>query len=235
MNSIILLAKSLILAAALTACSSSSTPGADTPGADTNEGTQPADDPVAGHQEAAAPAATPAPAASGVSPEKRAAACQAIADWRSEIIELPPEFAPTLPAGREELRFAPGMFKPDSETYFTYAFVLSLAPGTALDVGAMKSLLDVYYRGLIGAVAKSRKIELPIDQIETRVEGDSGDMRATIAMYDAFVTGEALTLELRMTVEDTCVTVKAAPQSSGAPVWAMLENAATCLVCAAPK
>ena len=207
----------------VTACSSSSGPGSPEP---------PGSPETAEPGSAATSGEDPQPVApADVSAEERAAACQAIVDWRSEIIELPPEFAPSLPAGREELRFAPGMFEADSETYFTYAFVLSFAAGTALDPAALKAILDAYYRGLTRAVAESKKLELPIDEIASRVEPDGQGLRATIAMYDAFVTGEALELELRMTVAGTCVTVQASPRPAGDAVWAMLEKAATCLVC----
>ncbi len=44
--------------------------------------------------------------------------------WRGERIELPPRFAPTMTLkGIEEIRFAPGMFKAESDWFFSYVFV----------------------------------------------------------------------------------------------------------------
>ena len=49
-------------------------------------------------------------------------------DWKGERIVLPPKFAPDMKlTGVEEIRFAPGMFKPESETFFTYVFVFALS------------------------------------------------------------------------------------------------------------
>ena len=43
--------------------------------------------------------------------------------WRSERIPFPLSFAPAMKyQGFEELRFGPGMFQPESETYWTYGF-----------------------------------------------------------------------------------------------------------------
>ena len=43
--------------------------------------------------------------------------------WKYEKLELPLNFAPNLPyQGFEELKFAPGMFKPNTNDYFSYIF-----------------------------------------------------------------------------------------------------------------
>ncbi|MEM7393198.1 MAG: hypothetical protein AAF492_12705, partial [Verrucomicrobiota bacterium] len=44
--------------------------------------------------------------------------------WFGERIALPTGFAPDMTLkGVEEIRFAPGMFKPDAADFFTYVFV----------------------------------------------------------------------------------------------------------------
>ena len=48
-------------------------------------------------------------------------------NWGGETIELPPGFAPDMKLkGHEHIRFAPGMMKPASDTFFTYAFVFEV-------------------------------------------------------------------------------------------------------------
>ena len=48
--------------------------------------------------------------------------------WGGERIELPPRFAPTLGLkGIEEIRFAPGMFKPESESFFSYVILFAVS------------------------------------------------------------------------------------------------------------
>ena len=49
-------------------------------------------------------------------------------DWKGERIRLPPAFAPAMKLkGIEEIRFAPGMFQAQSDSFFSYAFVFSVA------------------------------------------------------------------------------------------------------------
>ena len=76
--------------------------------------------------------------------------------WRTETIPFPLPFAPDLQyVGLEELRFAPGMFDPESEDSWTYAFVWWLPLGTAIDRETLESDLEAYFRGLTQAVAES--------------------------------------------------------------------------------
>jgi hypothetical protein len=184
---------------------------------------------------AASPAADPAPPARPAPPDTQpgADACGAISDWRPEIIELPPEFAPTLPAGQEELRFAPGMFEPADATYFTYAFVLRLAEPHAAPANSaqLESLLDRYYQGLVAAVARSRGLTLPVERVDATVTGQAPSFQATVTMYDAFVTGAPLTLHMDLTLSGACVRAAASPQPRTHEVWQQLARAAACLPC----
>jgi hypothetical protein len=179
----------------------------------------------------ATPAAAPAtPAAAPAAPA--ADACASISDWRSEIIEMPPEFAPTLPAGREELRFAPGMFKPESPSYFTYAFVIQLAQPMPADRAQIDSLLDRYYQGLVAAVATDRGLTIPIERVDATVTGQAPAFQATVSMYDAFVTGKPLTLHMDVTMTGACLRAAASPQPRAHEVWQQLAQATACLPCA---
>lgn len=79
-------------------------------------------------------------------------------DWRSEKMQLPLPFAPTMTfRGLDELRFSPGMFKGDREDFFSYVFVMSLEPETELDEKVIRKELLIYYRGLAQAVGKATK------------------------------------------------------------------------------
>ena len=73
--------------------------------------------------------------------------------WTGETIELPPGFAPNLKLkGSEHIRFAPGMFKPASDSFFSYAFVFELQPKPELTEAVVKEEFLKYYRGLCLAV-----------------------------------------------------------------------------------
>src|SRR5882757_9459394 len=73
--------------------------------------------------------------------------------WGGETIELPPGFAPDMKLkGSEHIRFAPGMMKPGSDSFFCYAFVFELQAEPALTEAVLKDEFLKYYRGLCKAV-----------------------------------------------------------------------------------
>ena len=78
---------------------------------------------------------------------------EAPAGWGGETIDLPPGFAPGMKLqGLEKIRFAPGMFKPATESFFSYAFVFRLGPKQDLSLKTVREEILVYYRGLARAV-----------------------------------------------------------------------------------
>lgn len=77
--------------------------------------------------------------------------------WKGERILLPPGFAPDLKLkGIEEIRFAPGMFQPDSDSFFSYVLVFSVADKPELTKDVIHKETLVYYRGLATSVLKSK-------------------------------------------------------------------------------
>src|SRR5262245_14354800 len=90
--------------------------------------------------------------------------------WSKETIELPPKFAPDMTwKGVEELRFAPGMFKPEAADFFSYALLFWLPDDHKTDPKTMEKELLAYYRGLAKAVLESKKQKV-----------DAGDFTLTI-------------------------------------------------------
>lgn len=78
-------------------------------------------------------------------------------DWKGERITLPPAFAPAMKLkGIEEIRFAPGMFQAQSDSFFSYAFVFSVAKDHELTQEVIQREILVYYRGLAESVLKSK-------------------------------------------------------------------------------
>ena len=69
--------------------------------------------------------------------------------WRFERIDMPLSFAPDLDyQGFEELRFAPGMFQPESASYFSYVLALRIAEDLNVDEAFLEDFLTSYYVGL---------------------------------------------------------------------------------------
>jgi len=169
----------------------------------------------------------PAPAVEPVAPAPD------LGDWGRETIELPPDFAPSLPAGHEELLFAPGMFA-EGEELWSYAFVLRLEEALP-DAERLGALLDLYYDGLITAVGGQRGVKVGANPAHVLVrETGPGRFAVDVALVDAFVTGEALILHMRVRAEPggpgtSLLRITASPQPDDHPVWPRLEAALSTL------
>jgi hypothetical protein len=182
--------------------------------------------PAAGQPETKPPYQVPAPAG-----------------WAKETITLPPAFAPDMTwKGTEELRFAPGMFKPDAADFFSYALLFWLPDDAKIDAKTMERELLAYYRGLAAAVLKSKKQEvnakaftLTLTDAKEKPDKRPGD--EPIAGYvgelkwtEPFATGkpQALRLEIHTWPSEKhkhhCVFVCASPQPETAAVWKALRE-----------
>ena len=154
------------------------------------------------------------------------------AGWEFEKFTLPPQFAPSIPyKGVEELRFAPGMFKKDTRTYFTYAFVAELENVTAVSRADLRSYLLKYYKGLCAATAKDRKLDIDTSQITVSVEKKMG-APANETIYDAvlnifgiFADGAVVNLNMEIKVmvnaaaKKTYILFITSPREKKDPVW----------------
>jgi len=161
------------------------------------------------------------------------------AGWRGERLELPLGFAPELDyRGVEDLLFAPGMFVPDSDSYFSYALALRLEGEVAVDEEMLQRFLEIYYRGLCGAVAADRGLALDLDAIRARVRREGQGYRASVALFDAFTTGAALDLALELewhaAPRATEILGLASPLDAAAPVWKELHALAAAWRAARP-
>ena len=164
-----------------------------------------------------------------------------VEDWGSEEIQLPPEFAPDLPSGEEHLLFAPGMFEAGSEELWSHVFVMRLdevPPGRE----RLEEILELYYDGLIATVGESRGIDVGDDPASVRVEEiepneleeEVRNFEAKIELIDAFVTGQPVSLQMRILTapaeSGSFGAFLASPQPLEHPVWIRLFRAFTTLV-----
>jgi hypothetical protein len=152
--------------------------------------------------------------------------------WRRERLDFPLGFAPELSfRGYEDLLFAPGMFEPDSESYFSYALALRLEGDVPVDEASLASFLETYYRGLCRAVGEERGLALDLASVRARVSRDGEQLRARVEAFDPFVpsiTGEPLALEVELTCRAapraTEVLGLVSPLSMDAPIWTELRE-----------
>ena len=158
--------------------------------------------------------------------------------WRPETITLPPAFAPELAIeGSEELAFAPGMFRPGAEDYFSYAFGMRLETSDAVDAEFLEWFLDGYFQGLCAAVGGERlgKSEEEIAAIRSRVKLGGRGYQAVVDLFDPFSAGDELRLFLEIEShrwqdrveapgETIDVLVLASSHERGAEVWDKLDS-----------
>jgi hypothetical protein len=163
-------------------------------------------------------------------------------DWGGETIELPPGFAPDMKLkGFEHIRFAPGMMKPASGSFFSYAFVFDLQPKPVLTEAVVKDEFLKYYRGLCKAVLNGKlpdvdpaefTLELQREKSDTKPAADEKASElptlytGTLDWVEPFATKkpQKLNLEIRTWTRNdrnyifACVS----PQARDTAVWKQL-------------
>src|SRR5262245_12630275 len=176
-------------------------------------------------------------------PEKKPYRLPTPDGWKTETIKLPPPFAPDMTwKGEEELRFSPGMFKADSETFFSYALLFWLPQQKKLDAKTMERELLAYYQGLAKAVMESKKQKVDVaafkvtlkdapDKPEKRPGGETVSAYiGEITWIEPFATQKAQKLRLEVhnwlstKHRHHCVFICASPQPPTAAVWKALRE-----------
>ncbi|MBL8826817.1 MAG: hypothetical protein JNM18_07500 [Planctomycetaceae bacterium] len=164
------------------------------------------------------------------------------ADWGSETIKLPPGFAPDMKfTGVEHIRFAPGMMKPTSDSFFSYAFAFELEPQPALSEAVVKEEFLKYYRGLCTAVLKGKLPDLDTAAFKIALQRDAtpapaeqnAKIASTLQRYagtldwiEPFATQKLQQLKLEIWTwtgpNRNYVFACVSPQLLDAPIWRQL-------------
>ena len=159
--------------------------------------------------------------------------------WGSETIRLPPGFAPDMNLqGVEHIRFAPGMMKPDSNTFFCYAFVFELKPNPVLTQAVIKNEILKYYQGLCKSVMQGKTPEMAPEKfkLDLKRAGPAGDQTknsandfiGTLVWLEPFATKKAQTLnmEIRTWSKDgqNLMFVAVSPQDRDTAIWKQLRT-----------
>lgn len=169
------------------------------------------------------------------------------AGWRSETIPFPLGFAPEVPyRGTEEVRFAPGFFQPNSDTFWTYAFTWWLEGEPDTSRKGLEGNLTRYFSGLCQAVG-GKKYAFSPDHFRAKLVPAAGPARhgaheaqafsGTIETYDPFATGAALTLNVEAQVWDCeqgkhrVVLILASPKTRESAAWKELIERRDALAC----
>ena len=163
-------------------------------------------------------------------------------DWGGETITLPPGFAPDMKLkGSEHIRFAPGMMKPDSDSFFSYAFVFELEPKPALTEAVLKDEFLKYYRGLCQTVLNGKlpwvdpsTFTLELDRVKSEAKPAADETAADapsiytgiLDWVEPFATKkpQKLNLEVRTWAKGdrNYIFVCVSPQARDAAIWKQL-------------
>lgn len=161
--------------------------------------------------------------------------------WSGETIELPPEFAPEMKLkGSEHIRFAPGMMKPASDSFFSYAFVFELEPKPDLTEAVVRAEFLKYYRGLCKAVLGGKRPDLDpslftleLQPVKADAKPSADEKVETPTMYtgtlewiEPFATKKTqkLNLEIRTwaTKDHNYIFACVSPQARDKAIWKQL-------------
>lgn len=162
-------------------------------------------------------------------------ALAAPAGWGGETIKLPPGFARDMKwTGVEHIRFAPGMMKGDSETFFCYAFAFELDRNTDLTQESIKAEFLKYYRGLCTAVAGGRIPDLDTSKFAFKLVatktavGETANYTGALDWIEPFATRkpQQLNVEIRTWTdsEHNFVFACVSPQASDTAIWKQLHK-----------
>ena len=149
--------------------------------------------------------------------------------WRTETLSLPTGFAKDMKlTGFEEVRFAPGMFRPEAEDFFTYCFVFCLPNQTPPDEKTLTTELLKYYRGLAVAVTRRSGIDVKPDSFTlkiTPVKDSKTKSSAVMTWIEPFATQKPQTLNLEIesvadsSIKGCLLKIAVSPKPQKNDVW----------------
>ncbi len=145
--------------------------------------------------------------------------------------------------GSEHIRFAPGMMNPESDTFFSYAFVFELEPMPELTEAVVKDEFLKYYRGLCKAVLKGKlpqvdpsKFTLELQRAKSdatiTLDDKNADMpvlyTGTLEWVEPFATKKPQTLNLDIQTwtrnDRSFIFACVSPQARDAAIWKQLHK-----------
>lgn len=158
--------------------------------------------------------------------------------WGIERFPIPIDFAPNIPyKGVEDVRFTTGWSKPESDEYWSYAFLWYVEGSQILDAKTIENNLSLYFDGLVNRNIEKRA--LPKELIKktkakfqklTKPQGeDESTFTGTIQMVD-YMGKRPITLQATVHLkkcpgnDHSIIFHQFSPQKRTAPVWTRLNQ-----------
>ena len=175
--------------------------------------------------------------------EKKQAAIKLPApeSWRGETIALPPGFARDMKLkGTEVIRFAPGMFQPKSDSFFSYLFVFRIQQEPELKPEIIRREFLKYYRGLAKSVLRGKDTKVDFEaftfkltQVKPKKETPAASRKRMVSIgelewVEPFVTQKPQKLRLEIQTwkesQHNYMFVCVSPQPKDAAIWKQLRK-----------
>lgn len=156
-------------------------------------------------------------------------------DWSIERFPIPISFAPQIPyKGVEDIRFAPGWAKAQTEEYWSYAFLWYVDGKVKIDAEIINRNIKNYYAGLIAANGRTIPVEklIPVETSFREVRKDKDDLKTyigTIKMLD-YMAQKPITLNCKVHVKSCIgennmfIFYELSPQPLSHNIWLSLDQ-----------
>ena len=155
-------------------------------------------------------------------------------NWRSEILTFPLGFAPDINLnGYEDVLFAPGWNKKESQQFWMYHFTWFLDTKAPMTVEFMEKSMKSYYEGLAKAVlggdADNNISEYDIEAVCLFVKTENG-FQGKLRVFDPFFTKASLVLNMKVKIalcektNQQIVAFDISPKRMEDPIWKLFEN-----------
>ncbi len=161
-------------------------------------------------------------------------------NWRSETIDFPLDFAPSLDySGTEYIRFAPGWGKENTADYFSYTFLWVIDRDPKLSSTKLESEMETYFDGLITMISKedlSANHDVSTSKAFFEKVNDSV-YGGKILTYDPFTAKKDITLNVIVTYtfceseNKHLVLFILSPQTLEHPIWKKMKKIGIDLDC----
>ena len=129
-------------------------------------------------------------------------------NWKTELVKLPPRFAPKLGLkGNAIVYFSPGWSRRKSDQFFTYTFLFKTEAEPKFDEQLIKKELLTYFGGLAARVSRGKVDPATFEMEVNKVEPVSGEKQASandsrfaaqLKWTDPFFTKSAQTLNMEL-------------------------------------
>jgi len=120
--------------------------------------------------------------------------------WRKETVQIPPRFAPEINyKGFEDIRFAKGWGKLDSDGFLTFAFAWDVNLNSKPTTTLFEDNLKLYFDGLMNLVNQDSSLIIPKTKASFKEEKQLNEVTnfiGTVEIYDAFTTKKPIVLNV---------------------------------------